>query len=65
VADSGAYHRYNVIGDQTLCVGVLYTAEANFGLRAHYIGIDGGATAPLIKGLPWSRHGKVDLAFFD
>jgi hypothetical protein len=43
------------------CVGVLYTIDANFGSRAHYIGAGGGIHCPLIKGLSWSGHGEVNL----
>jgi hypothetical protein len=45
-SDNGASHYCNIIGDQTLYVGVLYAAGVNVGSRAHYIDTGGEATTP-------------------
>jgi hypothetical protein len=55
VIGSGASHRYGTIGDQTLYLGVLTLAAANFCSCAQHIGAGGGASGPLIKGLPSIR----------
>jgi hypothetical protein len=48
VAGSGASHgRYDAIGHWTLCVGVMFLAEVNFGLCVHYIGAGKGGHCPL------------------
>jgi hypothetical protein len=47
MTDSDASHRYGVIGDQTLCLGVLFLAQGNFGSHVHYICSGGGAHCPL------------------
>jgi hypothetical protein len=52
-------------GQSYSCVGVLYTAEANFGSCAHYIDADGGAHCPLIKELPPIRTWRGGLGHFD
>jgi hypothetical protein len=49
--NSGASHRYGVIGDRALCVDVLILSVMNLGSRAHYIGTGGGAYYLLIKGI--------------
>jgi hypothetical protein len=44
--DISVSHRYNVIGDQKLYVGVLILIRVNLDLCAHYIGAGVGSTAP-------------------
>jgi hypothetical protein len=61
VSKSGASHRCNAIGDQTLYVGVLYAIDVNVGSRAHYIGAGGGTHCPLFESIAPDQGREVDL----
>jgi hypothetical protein len=47
--DSDTSHRYIVIWNRTLYVGILYAAGVNIGSLVHYIDAGGMAHCPLIE----------------
>jgi hypothetical protein len=54
-------HRCNIIGDQTICVGVLYAADVNIGSCVYYIGAGSMAHCPLFEGIAPDQGREVDL----
>jgi hypothetical protein len=59
--DSDTSHRYIIIGNWTLYVGILYAAGVNVGSLVHYIYAGGMAHCPLIERIAPDQGRKVDF----